>query len=140
MAMVVYGLLTERGLSVPNDISVVGFDDYPLITRLLRPQLSSVAIAFDEIGRRAVRELMAQIETQAQAAVHYASNRVPGTPAPRDPLRSLVSFLTQQSGIDIGVKMSINVIDIGVIFLDPVSSRTLMTQDTSTCVTSGRKI
>ena len=88
MAMVVYGLLTERGISVPNDISVVGFDDYPLITRLLRPQLSSVAIAFDEIGRRAVRELMAQIETNDQAAVHTTHQiEVPGTPAPRGSIK-----------------------------------------------------
>lgn len=58
MAMRVYSLLSERGLSVPQDVSVVGYDDYRVISEQLRPSLSSVSLAYEEIGVRAARALL----------------------------------------------------------------------------------
>ena len=60
LAMVVYGLLAQRGQRVPDDISVVGYDDFPHICQPLRPRLSSVSIAHDVIGKRAFTELFRQ--------------------------------------------------------------------------------
>jgi len=62
MAMVVYGLLAQRSIRVPEEISVLGYDDFPHICQLLRPRLSSVSIAHDVIGMRAFEELYRQLQ------------------------------------------------------------------------------
>ncbi|MDT0445835.1 LacI family DNA-binding transcriptional regulator [Streptomyces johnsoniae] len=46
--------LAEAGLSVPRDVSLVGFDDVPPATDL-RPQLTTVHVPYEEMGRTAVR-------------------------------------------------------------------------------------
>ena len=71
IAMGVYQACQEAGLLVPHDISVVSFDDSDL-ARWLRPQLTSVAIPYFEMGRLAV-EILLGPETARQ--VH----RVPMT-------------------------------------------------------------
>ena len=57
MAMAVYGLLRARGMRIPEDISVTGYDDYRLITQSLVPQLTSVELPYRAIGRRAAQLL-----------------------------------------------------------------------------------
>ena len=46
----------ELGLDIPDDLSLVGFDDSPLARRL-RPQLTTVRQDIDEKGRTAATEL-----------------------------------------------------------------------------------
>jgi LacI family transcriptional regulator len=53
-----YQAVAEAGLRVPEDVSVVSFDDSHLAS-WLRPQLTSVAIPHFELGRRAVEMLLA---------------------------------------------------------------------------------
>jgi LacI family transcriptional regulator len=48
--------LARRGLAVPGDVSVVGFDDIPMAS-LSAIDLSTVAVDLDRLGRRAVRHL-----------------------------------------------------------------------------------
>lgn len=43
--------LRGRGLAVPDDVSVVGFDDLPVAT-MLHPRLTTVHQPIDELGRR----------------------------------------------------------------------------------------
>jgi LacI family transcriptional regulator len=57
VALGTYQALQEAGLCVPDDVSVVSFDDSDL-ARWLRPQLSSVALPHFELGRRAVELLL----------------------------------------------------------------------------------
>jgi LacI family transcriptional regulator len=57
VAFGVYQALQEAGLRVPDDVSVVSFDDSDL-ARWMRPQLSSVALPHFELGRRAVELLL----------------------------------------------------------------------------------
>ena len=57
IAMGVYQALELHGLSVPGDVSVVSFDGSELAT-WLRPQVTSVALPFEELGARAVRLLL----------------------------------------------------------------------------------
>lgn len=57
---------TARGLRVPEDVSVTGFDDLPA-ARYVVPQLTTVAQPIRAIGRRAVAELLAMIAGQAPA-------------------------------------------------------------------------
>lgn len=53
--------LSERGIDVPGDISVVGFDDVP-DARHYRPPLTTVRQDFVTLGRRVIAELLAGIE------------------------------------------------------------------------------
>lgn len=53
MAIGALSTLRERGLSVPADVSVVGFDDMP-IARDVTPALTTVRLPLVEIGARAI--------------------------------------------------------------------------------------
>ncbi|MBW8898992.1 MAG: LacI family DNA-binding transcriptional regulator [Massilia sp.] len=50
MAMRVIFILQRRGLRVPADVSIVGFDDFRLISEALDPGLTTVALPYREIG------------------------------------------------------------------------------------------
>ena len=58
MAMGAYEALKERGLRIPEDVAVVGFDNQELIAAHLRPALSTVALPHHEMGRWAVEYLI----------------------------------------------------------------------------------
>jgi len=53
--------LEARGLSCPNDISIVGYDDAPLVGHV-SPPLSSIRLPGEEIGQRAGDMVMELIE------------------------------------------------------------------------------
>jgi DNA-binding LacI/PurR family transcriptional regulator len=57
MALGLLRALRERGLDVPRDLSVVGFDDVPEAA-FFSPPLTSVRQDFDEIGRRSLGLLL----------------------------------------------------------------------------------
>ena len=59
--------LTERGLRVPADVSVVGFDDIE-ITGYSLPPLTTVRQDFGDLGRAAVRVLLARLAGEQPAA------------------------------------------------------------------------
>lgn len=61
VAMGTYQALGNHGLAIPADVSVVSFDGSELAT-WLRPPVSSIAIPFVELGRRAVGLLTEQPE------------------------------------------------------------------------------
>jgi LacI family transcriptional regulator len=54
-----------RGLRIPEDISIVGFDDIPQAS-LVHPKLTTVRQPLDEMGRAAVQILLDQIEDPSQ--------------------------------------------------------------------------
>ena len=58
MAMGAYFAFTERGLSVPDDVSVVGFDDQHYIADALRPALTTMALPHAAMGRWAIDHLL----------------------------------------------------------------------------------
>lgn len=60
MAVGAVRAIEEEGLSIPKNISLVGFDD--TIARLTQPRLTSVALPMKEIGRVAIRILLDRIE------------------------------------------------------------------------------
>ncbi|NNN33411.1 substrate-binding domain-containing protein [Streptomyces sp. S3(2020)] len=53
----------ERGRSVPEDVSVVGFDDIPDAAFFVVPPLTTVHQDFAEAGRRWVQGVLSQIRT-----------------------------------------------------------------------------
>ncbi len=57
VAMGTYQAIADFGMNVPDDVSVVSFDDSDL-AKWLRPALTSIAIPHFEMGRRAVETLL----------------------------------------------------------------------------------
>ncbi|HYH76631.1 MAG TPA: substrate-binding domain-containing protein, partial [Arthrobacter sp.] len=62
MAMGAYRAAAELGLSIPADLSVVGFDDQELIAANLHPGLTTVALPHYEMGAWATEHLIDAIE------------------------------------------------------------------------------
>jgi LacI family transcriptional regulator len=60
----------ERGLSVPEDLSVVGFDDAEL-ARSVTPALTTVRQPLAELGRTAVSLLKRMIDRQRVEALRF---------------------------------------------------------------------
>lgn len=59
MAMGAYDAIKERGLAIPQDIAVIGFDNQELIAAYLRPKLTTVALPFEKMGALGVQTLAA---------------------------------------------------------------------------------
>ncbi|NUT70482.1 LacI family DNA-binding transcriptional regulator [Pseudarthrobacter sp. C4D7] len=59
MAMGAYDAIKERGLAIPKDIAVIGFDNQELIAAYLRPKLTTVALPFEQMGALGVQTLAA---------------------------------------------------------------------------------
>lgn len=61
MAIGCLQVLTESGLRVPEDVSLVGFDDIPVM-RWLAPPLTTIGVPMRELGAAGVRRLLNIIE------------------------------------------------------------------------------
>jgi LacI family transcriptional regulator len=82
MAIGALGALADRGLKVPDDVSVIGVDDVQ-VSALVRPALTTVRIDREQMGTRAVEMLMRMRSD-------------PATPAKREIID--VSLVVRQSG------------------------------------------
>lgn len=69
MAMGAYRAAAELGLSIPGDLSVVGFDDQELIAANLHPGLSTVALPHYEMGAWAAEQLIDAVEGKTDLAL-----------------------------------------------------------------------
>ncbi|HZG54554.1 MAG TPA: LacI family DNA-binding transcriptional regulator [Pyrinomonadaceae bacterium] len=89
MALGVMQELRERGVEVPQDVSVVGFDDIAFAS-LAAPPLTTVSLSREELGRRAVEALVASIEHSEQQGsdIHIATHLVARASTGRAPARS----------------------------------------------------
>lgn len=54
--------LRERGLAVPGDVGVIGFDNWEIIASQSRPPLTSVDMNLATLGRRAGLALLSQVD------------------------------------------------------------------------------
>lgn len=66
----VMSVLQNHGLKVPEDISVIGFDDLPAASQM-HPALTTVRQPIEDLGRAAVNTLLAMI-----AGLHAATTQV----------------------------------------------------------------
>jgi LacI family transcriptional regulator len=98
MAAGVYRAAHVLGLSIPGDLSVVGFDDAPIATRLW-PPLTTVLLPIREMGRKAALALMAELDggpkkTDGQSRitpsliVRESTAGPVWTPSPSEPIAS----------------------------------------------------
>ena len=78
--------LKERGLRIPDDVSVVGIDDIPE-AEYLDPPLTTLRVDFESQGRASVHELLARIEGGAARPVERPPSQLivrrSSGPAPR---------------------------------------------------------
>ncbi|WP_189020335.1 LacI family DNA-binding transcriptional regulator [Paenarthrobacter histidinolovorans] len=84
MALGVLRAFNEAGVKVPDDISVVGFDDQPESAYFI-PPLTTVAQDFEELGQRCIDLLLDRIEGEATSTA--------ATVAPRLVVRSTTTAL-----------------------------------------------
>ena len=67
VAMGAYQACWEQGLRIPEDVSIVGFDDEPAISQGLRPGLTSVVLPHRAVGQWAVDRLVDRIDSPGLA-------------------------------------------------------------------------
>jgi LacI family transcriptional regulator len=65
-ALATMAAVRQRGLNVPQDVSVVGFDDLPEVARFLDVPLTSIHQPRAEVGEAAVRLLLHRIDNPDQ--------------------------------------------------------------------------
>jgi LacI family transcriptional regulator len=61
MAVTVYGVLRSRGIAVPQEMSVAGFDDYRVISETLYPQLTTMELPYFSMGEAAARLMLNEL-------------------------------------------------------------------------------
>ncbi len=62
--------IRARGLSIPNDVSIVGFDNAPL-SRYLYPKLTTVNYPIAEMGRMAARWVLRNVYKDSDAEIRH---------------------------------------------------------------------
>ena len=62
--------LRERGITVPDAVSIVGFDNWEIIAAATRPPLTSIDMNLKELGREAGRRLLERIAGARLRGVH----------------------------------------------------------------------
>lgn len=75
MALGVMRAFTERGRRIPEDVSVVGYDDIPEAA-YFTPPLTTVRQDFTRVGENALRLMIEQIDAEPEQAAHASSAKV----------------------------------------------------------------
>jgi LacI family transcriptional regulator len=89
LAVAVYGILRTRGISVPEQMSVAGYDDYRVISETLYPPLTTMELPYGRMGEKAAGMMlnrlrgdqnMLQEDTRVlvQGDLRWRSSVVPG--------------------------------------------------------------
>lgn len=81
IALQVICAAAAAGLRVPDDVAVIGFDDFRMISTSIVPALTTVALPYHAIGVRATERLMARIAGGADAE---GAERIPCPVVERD--------------------------------------------------------
>ena len=71
IAMGAYDAIKERGLKIPDDVAVVGFDNQDVIAEYLRPALTTVALPHYDMGRWAVERLTRRLAGESLEPVQH---------------------------------------------------------------------
>lgn len=61
--------LREAGVQVPDDVAIVGYDNWEILAAATRPPLTSVDQGLEGVGRTAARLLLARIEGERENGV-----------------------------------------------------------------------
>jgi len=72
----VMDMLRERGQRIPQDVAVVGVDNWDVLAENARPPLSSIDMELQELGRQSARALSEAIDGAARPGVHRLPVRI----------------------------------------------------------------
>ncbi|WP_372494343.1 substrate-binding domain-containing protein [Actinoallomurus purpureus] len=59
----------ERGLRIPDDVAVVGYDNWEVLSTETRPPLTTIDMNLESLGRTAAQHLFAAIDGRATPGV-----------------------------------------------------------------------
>jgi LacI family transcriptional regulator len=76
VAMGCYQAAAEVGLRIPDDLSIVGFDDLQIISEGLRPGLTTIALPHFEMGAWAINRLYAELDARSRGEALPAEHLV----------------------------------------------------------------
>jgi LacI family transcriptional regulator len=62
--------LRESGRRLPDDVALVGVDNWPVFTEAARPRLTSVDLGLEQVGRKAGELLLAAIAGSPEPGIH----------------------------------------------------------------------
>lgn len=68
MAAGAFRAAAERGLRIPEDLSIVGFDNQELVIDALTPGLTTVDLPHEQMGAWAARRIIARIQSSGEPA------------------------------------------------------------------------
>jgi LacI family transcriptional regulator, galactose operon repressor len=72
----VMDVLRDRGFDVPREVAVMGFDNWQILTSGARPELTSVDMNFEMLGRRAAQRMFEAIDGKQTPGVERMPCRV----------------------------------------------------------------
>ena len=90
--------IRSRGLVVPDDIAVVGFDDVP-VAAALRPQLTTVRQPLVRMGEEMATLLVDALEGRPDASLGHPADGAGGTPV------GLIRPTVTKSSLDIRLRL-----------------------------------
>ena len=70
IALQVFSAAASLGIRVPDELSLVGFDDFTVVSEVLRPRLTTVALPYFEMGRSAVAAVARLIRNEKTDPLH----------------------------------------------------------------------
>ena len=82
----IYQTLAERGLKVPDDVSIIGYDNETNLCEAIRPKLTSVDIKAVELGKLAAKQLLDRIQKPQES---YRKILIRGKIVERDSVRKI---------------------------------------------------
>jgi LacI family transcriptional regulator len=77
LAVTVYGILRARGVAVPEEMSVAGYDDYRVISETLFPPLTTMELPYARMGEVAAEIMLGDLRGKEPIA-HGARSCVQG--------------------------------------------------------------
>jgi LacI family transcriptional regulator len=72
----VMDMVRERGRRIPDDVAVMGFDNWEVLAADARPPLTSVDMSLEEVGRAAARAVFAALDGTPRSGVEALPCRV----------------------------------------------------------------
>ena len=69
LALQAYSAANSSGLRVPSDLSIIGFDDFRVISEVVRPALTTIALPYREMGELSVTMISQRVESRNRAAI-----------------------------------------------------------------------